>query len=278
MLAYLNDRFIEEDSAQLHVKDMSIQRGYAAFDFFRTTKKTPLFLNDHLDRFYYSAKEMRLPVFKSREELERIIKELINRSPAIDLGIRLMLTGGYAEDGYSISAPNLLITAKSQITASLNDFKNGISLMTYEHQRELPHIKSINYMTAVWLQPMLKKKNVNDVLYHQNKIITELPRSNIFMVTAGNILVTPVNNILLGVTRKKVIELALKNRMVEERNITIDELIRSKEVFITSTTKKILPVLQIDGQAIGNGQPGEITTALYQQFLNTEKNYTVPVI
>ena len=62
MPVYLNDKFVENDKAFLHVSDLSIQRGYGVFDFFRTVNGIPLFLDDHLDRFYASAAAMYLPI------------------------------------------------------------------------------------------------------------------------------------------------------------------------------------------------------------------------
>ncbi|MBI1782547.1 MAG: amino acid aminotransferase, partial [Sphingobacteriales bacterium] len=69
MKAYFNDHFINNPELKLHVADLSMQRGYAIFDFLRTIKNVPLFLNDHLDRFYHSATAMHLSVKQSREEL-----------------------------------------------------------------------------------------------------------------------------------------------------------------------------------------------------------------
>ncbi|MEI9912277.1 MAG: aminotransferase class IV [Bacteroidota bacterium] len=168
--------------------------------------------------------------------------------------------------------PNLIITCNPAKTATADDFEKGYSVITYEHQRQLPHIKSINYLVAVWLQPLLKEKGADDVLYHYNNIITEFPRSNVFIVTADNILVTPARNILYGITRKHVLSLAAGYLPVEERDITLPELMNATEVFLTSTTKKIIPVLHIDNNTIGNGKPGPVTRELYRQLTTLQTN------
>jgi len=98
MAIFLNDQFLPDDQALLHVSDLSMQRSYAIFDFFRTLNGVPLFMEDHLDRFEASAKAMHLPLSKSREEIRSIIKELIIRSSLAEAGIRLMVTGGYTTD------------------------------------------------------------------------------------------------------------------------------------------------------------------------------------
>ena len=271
MSVYLNDKFIINEEALLHVSDLSMQRGYAIFDFFRTVYGVPLFMEDHLDRFYASAMAMHLALDKSRQDIRNIVQELLQRSSLSEAGIRLMLTGGYAADSYHPATPNLLITCNPVKTATVNDFEKGLSVITYEHQRQLPHIKSINYLMAVWLQPLLKEKQADDLLYYNKESITELPRSNVFIVTADNKLITPAHNILYGITRKNIIKLAGDIMPVEERNISADELLQASEIFLTATTRKIVPLLKINGQPIGKAKPGPVTTKLFERFLELEK-------
>ena len=272
MAANLNDRFVENNEAVLHVSDLSMQRGYGIFDFFRTVNGMPLFIEDHFNRFYTSAEAMHLPVSKTKEELAAIIYELIRKSGLTEAGIRIMLTGGFSADSYHPSTPNLLITCNPVKTATSDDFEKGISIITYEYQRELSHVKSINYLMAVWLQPLLKEKKADDILYYNKESITEFPRSNIFIVTADNKLVTPAQNILKGITRKQILSIAREVLPVEERNITVDELMQAKEIFATATSRKILPVLKVNDKIISSGKPGTVTKRLYKDFLELENS------
>ncbi len=259
------------EEAMLHVSDLSMQRGYGIFDFFRVLNGKPLFVQDHLDRFFASATATHLPISQSREEIQQIIAKLSSLATTAEAGIRLMLTGGYATDGYTIAEPNLVITCKPAPNATFQDFEEGYSIITYNYQRELPHVKSINYLMALWLQPLLKEKRANDVLYFNSESITEFPRANVFVITKENILVTPIRNMLKGITRKHVLQLAAESMQVEERDIPAEELQGATEIFLTSTTKRILPVVQLNGYAVGNGTPGAITRHLYKAFLAREK-------
>lgn len=277
MPVYINDHFTDNEKATLHVSDLSIQRGYAVFDFCRTVKMVPLFLNDHLDRFLHSAHAMRMQVHYTKPQLTDIIHELVQRSGIADAGIRMMLTGGYSADGYHPSKPNLVITCNAVRTTTQADFDKGLSAITYEYQRELPHIKSINYLMAVWLQPMLRMEQADDVIYFNRQSITEFPRSNVFVVTAGNKLVTPANNILQGITRKKILSIATGIIAVEERDISVDELQQASEIFTTSTTKKVMPVVKLNGKPVNGGKPGNTSRVLYQQLLELEKTTLQPV-
>lgn len=275
MAVYFNTAFLDNEEAMLHVSDLSIQRGYAIFDFFRTAKGKPLFMNDHLDRFYASAAAMHLRVKQTRDELSAIVFELIERNAIPQAGIKIMLTGGYSPDHFEPAEPNLLITCSPIEIFGRSDFEKGFSIITHKHQRELPHIKSINYQVAVWLLPTLKKLQADDALYYYNNIITEFPRSNVFMVSAENKLVTPKQHMLKGITRKNILKLATHIMPVEERDISLDELMDAKEVMLTSTTKRIVPVLKVDDNRIGNGKPGPFTVALYDQLLELEHSLSV---
>ena len=263
MYAIINGALVPNENAKILISDLAIQRGYGIFDYFRTASHQPLFLDDHLDRFYRSATEMRLANGLDRAQLETMIRQLIEKNNIPDSGIRITLTGGYSEDGYLPATPNLLIT-QSAFHFNAANFNTGTTLVTYRHQRQLPQVKTIDYLQAIYLQPFIKENNANDVLYYQNAAITECPRSNFFLVTEKNEVVTPSGNILQGITRKRI--LSLKGFNIKEAIVTPDHLINAKEAFITSTTKKVLPVLKINGKTIGNGQPGEISRAIFNEL------------
>jgi D-alanine transaminase/branched-chain amino acid aminotransferase len=250
---------------------LSIQRGYALFDFLRSVNSIPLFLPGHLDRFFGSADGLHLTVPYTRDQLGAVVQELIQRNGIDEAGIRLMLTGGSSPDTYHPTTPNLVITCLPVRTATNEDFEKGLRLITYEHQRELPHIKSINYLTGVWLQPLLRQQQADDVLYHSKGLVTELPRSNVFIVSKEGSLCTPAAGILHGITRKKVLELAGGLLPVEERAVALEEIYNSSEMFITSTTRRLLPVREVDGRLIGNGKPGSVTRELYRRFRELEE-------
>ncbi|MBD0280214.1 MAG: aminotransferase class IV, partial [Flavisolibacter sp.] len=108
--AFINDAFIPEEKASLPIQDLSMQRGYGIFDFFRTVNHHPLFLDEHLERFYYSAEQMRLAVPYEKESLKEIIAILLHKNNNSASGIRMLLTGGCAPDGFTITTPNFIIT------------------------------------------------------------------------------------------------------------------------------------------------------------------------
>lgn len=270
-IAYINGQFIEEEKASLHISDLAISRGYGVFDYFRTVNHVPLFIEDHLDRFFHSSSGMRLKPGTTREELKLIIHHLIKTNNIPVSGIRILLTGGYSSDSLEILAPNLIITQQPLSVPSSELFEKGIKVITHEYVRELPDIKTTHYIMGIWLQEKIKQHNAADVLYHQNGVVSEFPRSNFFIVTKDDVAVTPAKNILNGITRMKILELARKNFATEERTVSIENIRNAKEAFMTSTTKRILPIVQADDMIIGNGRPGPVTQTLDAAFAEMEK-------
>lgn len=265
----INGELILQNEAVIAISDLSIMRGFGIFDFFRTLNYQPVFLEDHLDRFYFSATEMFMNVGYDRHQLTKIIQQLIDKNKIPDSGVRITLTGGYAEDNYSMTKPNLLITQAS-FTFDQEKFNKGTSLVTYQHQRQLPQVKTIDYLMAIRLQHFIKENNADDVLYHNGNEICECPRSNFFIVTKHDEVITPSKNVLRGITRKKILDFS--EFKISEGTIKPDDLLNIKEAFITSTTKNVLPVLKIDGKEIGDGKPGKITRNIYDRLFSIKEN------
>lgn len=272
---FVNDSFIDSAKASLHVSDLSIQRGYGIFDFFKTINNKPIFLQDHLERFYNSAAKMHLHPPVKPSELEQVLKELIHKNNLPDSGIRITLTGGYSADGYTLpETPNLIIT-QHPLTLPVEFNPKGISLITYNYQRPLPEMKTLDYSMAVWLQPLIRAEGNDDVLYHENGLIRECPRANFFIVTKENEVITSSEKTLKGVIRKNILNLENSGFRLTEKDITLDDLKNASEAFITSTTKNILPVLRINQENVGTGKAGEVSRKLAGLLLEKVKQQLI---
>ncbi|WP_026765071.1 aminotransferase class IV [Sediminibacterium salmoneum] len=264
LFVFINNELLPAEEAKLSVTDLAIQRGYGIFDFLVVVKGSPIFLDDHLNRFYHSAAAMHLPVALNKNELTRAIHLLIEKNQLLNAGIRITLTGGDSPDGYSMGIPNLIITQNPFQYTYTSPLK-GIRLITHEHQRQLPHIKTIDYAKAIYLQPTIKAAGADDVLYHNAGIITECPRSNFFIVNNKQEVITPDKQVLAGVTRAKI--LLNTQFVVKQGPIDFEDLANAKEAFVTSSTKNVLPVVSINGRPIGEGVPGVVTQQLLQWMI-----------
>lgn len=264
---FAKDQIIHSEKAALHPMDIGLIRGYGIFDFFRTSNYVPLFLGDYLDRFTSSATKTRLVLNHSKEELASIINELIEKNDLKSGGIRMLLTGGVSQNHFSPVAGSLFIFCEDLDFPSVEKYENGVKLLSAEHVRAISDIKTTNYAFPVWHSGDWKSKGAEDVIYHHEGLVSESSRSNIFLVKNGEI-ATPDSHILHGITRKRVLEISGK---VNIRPVTFEEVLDADELFMTSTTKKILPITQIDEHKIGSGKPGPETTLLMKQFKAMEK-------
>ncbi len=243
---YINKEFVPIEKAGVSVTDLLVQRGYGIFDYLRVSDNKPLFLEDHLERFYNSANTMRLQVKESKEEVLEKVYELIKMNNLSYSGIRLLIGGGDSADGYTIFEPSLMIIQQPIPTPP--DIMNlqGIRLASFEYQRQLSRVKTTDYLMAIHLQPWMKEHGADDILYYSEGIVRECPRSNFFIIKNGTI-ITASNKMLLGITRKNILRIASENNIpVEERDFTMEELKTADEAFISSSTKRITAVRQID--------------------------------
>ena len=273
-VCYIRGMFKPMNEASVSVNDLGVQRGYGIFDFLRVSNNIPLFIEDHLDRFFNSAQEMRLSFNESRHELKDIVFQLIRENNLASSGIRIILTGGESVDGYTIKVPELVIVQQSIPPPADEMALPGIHLLSYPFQRQLSHVKTTDYLMAIWLQPWLRKNGGDDILYHHDGIFSECPRSNIFLVTNDGRLVTPGRNILKGITRKQVIRLALEIGLtVEERDITLHEISEAREAFITSSTKRLVPVSQMDEIKFEQKKADSVASLLWDRFFALEMSF-----
>ncbi len=265
---FAKNEIIESKLATSHPLDIGMIRGYAIFDFFRTVGPNPLFLDDYLTRFTNSAKSAHLPLSFSKEELAEIIYELIAKNELNDGGVRMILSGGISENFFTPATGDLFIFCEPLKLPSEEKYKKGVKLLPVEYVRPIPKIKTTNYTLPCFLSVDWPSQGAEDVIYHHQGLVSESSRSNIFMVKDG-VISTPSAHILEGITRKKVMKLA-ENVIV--RDIQLDELLEADEVFMTSTTKRILPITSIGNQVIGIGKPGNQTMTLMTSFEKMEKN------
>jgi len=265
MQLYFNGQFID-DSIDLPItRELSFLRGFAIFDFFGVRGGIPLFIEDYLDRFYRSAELVGLKVPVERPQLLSDITELIQRNSLRKAYCKIILTGGYSPDGFRIGSPNIYIMPQELVEHPEERYLNGVKIITDEYKREMPEVKTTNYMRAIMKVPEMDRANAVEVLYHDGGLIRECSRCNFFLIKDAKV-ITPASEILKGITRKQILSIAQADYEVEERDVHIDELKDADEAFITSSTKMLFPIVEIDDIVIGEGSPGEITKDLLDKM------------
>ena len=268
---YVNGEFVPPDKATLRIDDLALLRGYGVFDFFRAIDGKAVFLDDHLDRLENSVREMDIEIDKSRQEIKDIILQVINLNKFPVLGIKVVVTGGCSPDGYTQALANILIIAKP---FTFIDPSQGLKLISIEHQREIPEVKTTNYVVPIRSLKKQMQNGADDVVYIKDGIVSESSKSNIFLIKNGTI-ITPDEKILPGVTRKHILKIAKPEFKIELCEVGYDELMEADEVFISSSSKRIAAVTNIDGKIFTGGLPGKITKNLQELFLKYENTFFV---
>ncbi len=266
---YIDGRWVHPHEATISINDTAILRAYSVFESLRTYDRRPFHLDEHLARLYRSAELIDLDIPYTREQIAAVVREVIARNAYKHATIRIFVTGGETEDSILPSGkPALVVLITPLGERDMQRFANGVKVITTHLQRIMPEAKTNNYVAAVRALKEAARHNAADAFFvNEQGHVLEATRSN-FFIFRGDTLVTPRQSILIGVTRNVVLNLARDRFAVEERPILLDELSLVDEAFITSSSKEILPVVQIDDLVIGDGKPGPRTYELEQRFID----------
>lgn len=265
---YVNGCWVHPHEATISLNDVAVLRGYSAFESLRTYHRQPFHLEEHLNRLYRSAELIELAVPWSRAYITQLVHEIIERNTYVHASIRLFVTGGETEDSIlPLGKPTLAVLITPLGERHMERFAQGYKVITTPLQRSTPEAKTTSYLEAIRALKEATRHDAVDALFvNAQGHVLEATRSN-FFVFRGDTLVTPRDGVLLGITRNVVLELAHGLFTIEERPILLAELPLVDEAFITSSSKEIMPVVQIDDLLIGDGTPGRRTYALEQRFI-----------
>lgn len=265
---YIHGDFVNSAEARLPATDIAILRGYGVFDFLRTYGGIPFQLGAHLRRLRRSAELIELNCPWDIETLGDIVLETIRRNGFPESNIRLVVTGGDGEKGFLPRGNSRLLVMVTPWEAPPAWWHEpGAPVVTVEMGRYLPEAKTINYIPGIMAQIKAEKRipNAIDAIYVTEGMVSEGTRSNTFIYKDDR-WITPAAGLLLGVTRAEVIKLLEADGRLELRDISLAEYYSADEVILTSTTKEVVPVVQVDDVTIGDGAPGEMTKRLMRQW------------
>lgn len=272
---YMDGEYVETAEASVPASDLALLRGYGIFDFTRTYGGKPFQLGAHLRRLIRSATLLELDCPWDIEELHDIVMETLRRNEYAESNIRLLVTGGDSPNGFLPAGDSRLLVMVTPVKPmAAHYYESGAAVATVEMSRHLPEIKSINYLPGITAQKQALKLNPESIeaIYRVNGNVVEGTRSNTFIFKGGR-WITPADELLLGITRAEVIKLIEAEGQLELRDITLAEYYDADEIVITSTTKEVIPVVQVDDVTIGGGAPGENSKRLMAQWREMTENY-----
>jgi branched-chain amino acid aminotransferase len=272
---YINGEILPQEKALIPVYDLGLLRGLGIFDYFRVLEGIPVFAEDHIDRLENSMGMMDFQTGISREGWLDLFYRMIKANDVTRAGFRVVVTGGFSDDGYTIpEKKNVYLMLHALPESDPAQYANGVRLLTVNYQRDTPTAKTTVYIESMKAQPHLKKEGAFEVLYHFNGEISECSRCNIFFITPEGVIVTPAKGMLRGITRKQVLAIAAEYSMpLEEREVHLEELPWMAGAFLTATTKGVLPVVKIDDQLIGGGKVHPLAVRLQELYLKRVEDY-----
>ena len=272
-----NNKVCSINDFNISIFDRGLTLGSGIFETIMITKKSIPFLDYHWDRLITSGKITGIKIPFSKNELEKTIFELIshNDASAYELGVRLTITEGIAERGILAPddiEPNFFITLFENVQNNL-PWTAIISSVRRNEGSPTSMVKSISYMDNIFAKKEAAEKNANEAILLNNKgHIAEGAISNIFLVSKQGTLLTPriEDGALPGVTRRTIIDNFSKDEVIEEKTITLNDLINAEEVFLTNALMGIKEITKIDSFFESKSNPK--TTSLKNRFANLLKN------
>ncbi len=275
-IAYMNQQFVPMEEAKISVLDWGFLRSDATYDVVHVWKDRFFRLEEHVDRFLESAERIHLKIPVSRLELKRILAECVSRSGHQNAYVEMILTRGvsstFSRDPRD--AVNQLICFSIPFGWILppDRREKGLSVAISDIQRIPSQSVDPRVKNYHWLDLVMGLFDAYDmgaetvILKDKEGNLTDGPGFNVLVVRNGRIL-TPDRGILEGITRRSAIEIAGEhNLIVEERTISVDEILNAEEVFATSTAGGIMPVTRINNTPVADGKTGKLTNLLIDTY------------
>ena len=275
---YVNGTITPAEHAVVPVYDHGFLYGEGVYETLRTYNRVPFLYDRHARRLRASADRLRLLVPFDNEALAGWIHDTVLAAGDLDEAyIRVLLTRGVGELSYDIDAtpaPSLVVIVKPLDRVPARIEQDGITISLVQVLRNHPGsvnpiIKSNNLLNnAIAMQQANRRGGEEALMCNYRGELSECSQSNFFMIRGGVLLTPPSEaGLLEGITRGFLFDVA-REAGIEAREETLypPDLETADEVFITSTTRELSPVVRIDGRIIGNGAPGPITLDLLARY------------
>ena len=265
-ICYLNGSYLPLCDASIPLEDLAILRGYVVFEFLRTYSGIVFEPESHFERLHHSASKIGMSIPWTNAELLSIITETVARNRFAEVGIRLIITGGRSADGkHADGQPSLAVIVKALLRPSAAEFAAGVKAITIRLTKDFPTAKSISYAGALMALGRAEQAGAQEALYlGENDVILEGTTVNFFAVCEG-ILRTAHDTIVAGITRQIILDLA-QDLLPVGGPVKLHELPTVSEAFVTSTSREVIPVTEIDSLQLSDGEPGPITRELRARF------------
>lgn len=272
---YLNGEYLPLADAKISVMDRGFLFGDGVYEVIPAYAGKLFRLDDHLQRLDNSLNSIRLQNPHSHEQWRTLLTPLLQ--PGIDQSVYLQITRGTAPKR-DHAFPQPVVPTVFAMVSTINphtDGEHGLKAITLPDSRwKLCDTKAITLLANVLLRQQAVEKGCAESILFKEGYLTEGAASNVFAVISG-ILMTPAlsSAILPGITRDIILEIATKNNLPHSEQAIAKEIIfNASEIWITSSTREIIPIVELDGKPIGNGKPGPVWHTYFRLFQDYKKS------
>ena len=275
-IVHLNGQNLPAEDACVPVLDRGFIFGDGVYEMIPVFGGRPFRLTEHLRRLENSLNEVRIPNPHSRAEWTALIKGLIDENGGNDQSLYLQVTRGPAARDHALPenpAPTVFAMSNPLHPPAVKTLEQGIKAITLDDIRWARcHIKAISLLPNILLRQTALDADAAEAILIRDGYATEGAASNLFAVfdeNHGGVLVTPPKGprLLPGITRDVILELAEAQGITHrEADIRREDLARASEIWVTSSTKEILPVTTLDGEPVGDGKPGPVFRRMYALY------------
>ncbi|MGN1328997.1 MAG: aminotransferase class IV [Eubacterium sp.] len=262
-LGYYNGKYGLIEDMQIPMLDRVCWFGDGIYDATYSHNHKIFDMDAHLNRFYNSAKLLDINMPMEREELEKLLNDLVQKVDSGDQFVYMQVTRGSGLRGHIYAKDikaNLWITLTPSPVA---DTYKKINLITYEDKRfEYCNVKTLNLIPSCLAATAADRAGCDEAIFHRGDIVTECAHSNCSIFKDGKVITHPLtNHILPGTARLRLLAFAEKlGYGVEEREYTLDELMNADEVVVHSTGSFCLAAATVDGKPVGGKAPEMLKT------------------
>jgi len=278
-MIFLNGRFMPVADAQVSVMDRGFLFGDGAYELIPVYSRRPFRIAEHLRRLQATLDGMRLANPYSVAEWTRLIGELVAGNEPDDQSIYLQVTrGADTKRNHAFPktvVPTVFIMSEALVTPTAAQRETGVCAVSAADFRWLRcDLKTVSLLANCLLRQQAVEAGCVDAILFRDGFLTEGSASNIFVVKNGVMAAPPPSHLMLcGITYDVVLELAQRNGLPHQVREVLEQEVRSAdELWLTSSTKEVLAITQLDGRPVGSGRPGPLLAqmyAWYQDFKQT---------
>ena len=278
-ITYIDGKYLNYEDSKIHINDRGYHFGDAVYEVIVFNKNIFYDFDGHIQRLFKSLTSLEIKFSLSSSSLKIIINNLIRLNKANIGSVYIQVSRGVAERNHSFHGLNIkpiltiIVSKKSNIENNLN----GVKAITLNDNRwSRPDIKTTQLLPNVLAKTLANKNNAYESIFIDDEgFVTEGSSSNIWVLNKENQLITRNldGKILSGITRNSISLFAKKNNIaVIEKKFTQIELYNAKEVFLTSASSFIMPIVQIDDQNINQGLVGNVSLELRKLYFDNFKH------